>query len=123
MAKDQLHYSIGTDASAADLSGNQFYGAKMSAAGWVLCSVLGEPCDGIIQDGTETDKSLKVEVSGRSKAVAGAAVAKGALVTVNAAGKFITAASGHYIFGRAMEAAAADGDIFSVLPTRCGRLA
>jgi len=55
-----------------------------------------------------------VQVDGQAIVTAGAAVAAGAEVTANSAGRAITAVSGDYICGLASTAAAADGDAIEV---------
>lgn len=54
--------------------------------------------------------------------VAGAAIAVGAPVTTNSSGKFITAVTTKNVFGRALEAAGADGDLISIEITKEGLL-
>jgi hypothetical protein len=113
-------FDLGTASAAADLSGNQFYAVKMTSTGWNLAGA-GEPADGILQDAPDAlGKVALVRITGASKSVCGAAVAQGAEVMANAAGKFITATSGNNILGRALEAAGADGDIVAVLISKQG---
>lgn len=123
MALEQPLFCDGNEVAAADLSTKQFYAVKLTSTGYALCSVAGEPCDGILQDDPLSGKVCNVMVHGISKAIAGGAIAKGANVTVDANGKLAVAASGNYILGRLKEAATADGDIVTLLINRHGRLA
>jgi hypothetical protein len=123
MATEQLGFRIGSEVAAADLSTKQFFGVKFTATGVALCSVAGEQCDGFLQNKPAAGAVCNVAVDGKSKAVAGGAIAKGARVTVTAAGKLAVAASGNYVLGIALEAATADGDIIGVLINRTGRVA
>lgn len=123
MATEQLGFSIGSEVADADLSAKQFYGVKFSSTGVALCSTAGEVCDGFLQNKPVLGETCNVMVFGKTKAVAGAALAKGALVSITAAGKLKAAASGEYVVGKLLEAAAADGDIVGLLVTRPGRVA
>lgn len=115
MSFQQPGLMVGNQAASADLSAKQFYGVKFGASGIALCATAGEVCDGVLQDKPESGDVGNVMISGITKAVAGAAVTKGALVAVTAAGKFVTATATDYSVGRAMEAASADGDLIAVL--------
>lgn len=122
MATEQLGFRIGSEVAAADLSAKQFFAVKFGASGVALCSVAGEQCDGFLQNKPEAGVAASVAVTGKSKGVAGAAITKGARVTVTAAGKIVTATAGDYVLGVALEAAGADGDIIGVLINRTGRI-
>lgn len=69
---------------------------------------------GFAQTGGASGARLPVVALGTSIAVAGAAIAMGALVEVGTAGKVVTRSAGVSI-GRALSAAAADGDQIEVL--------
>lgn len=115
-------FKVGTQTAAADLSAKQFYAVQFSATGIALAGA-GERIDGVLQDKPESGDVGDVMVLGVSKAVAGDAILKGAAVTPDANGKFVTAASGNYVAGTALEAAAADGDIIAIVLDRGGRVA
>lgn len=87
---------------------------------------LGVVQESIDQTKVATGKAVAaVRLQGVSKCVAGAAITQGAEVMATAAGKVITAATtGNKVFGRALDAAAADGDIVHVeiIPANGGRL-
>ena len=69
---------------------------------------------GIAQTGGAIGDLVPVNVSGTAVATAGAAIAKGAAVEVGTDGKVITKDTGITI-GRALAAAAADGDQVEIL--------
>lgn len=73
---------------------------------------------GAMQGLATTDAALgdpvAVDVLGTSVAIAGAAVAVGAALEVGAGGKLVTKAAGVTV-ARALQAAAADGDLFEVM--------
>jgi hypothetical protein len=68
-------------------------------------------CDG------EAGDLIPVDVIGVTDAVAGAAIVKDAPLMLDAAGKVVThdGAAGKHAVGRAMQAAAADGDVIEIL--------
>jgi len=100
-------------ASDADLTGKEFYAAKRTATGVALC-VAGDHCDGVISEGKAVGLHTSIKTGNQVKAIAGAAVAIGAKVSPNAAGKFITAASGAEVFGTAASAAGAANDLITI---------
>lgn len=69
---------------------------------------------GFANTGGVSGDRIPVTAGGTAIAVAGAAIALGAAVEVGAAGKVVTLAAGVPI-GRALQAAAADGDQIEVL--------
>lgn len=104
-----------TDAvvSAADLTGKEFFAAKRTPTGLNLCGA-GDFCDGVISEGKAAGLHSSIKTGNQLKAVAGAAVAIGAKVTPNAAGKFITATAGTEVFGTAITAASAADVLFTI---------
>jgi hypothetical protein len=111
-----LQLSVGYIQAAADYSANQFYAVKMDSNGdFELCDTLGEFIDGIIAHPAGAGEALGVTIGGVEKGAAGAAVAAGDDLAIDATGRFITAASGHAIVGRAQSAAGAAGELISVL--------
>lgn len=104
-----------TDAviSAADLTGKEFYAAKRTSSGLALCGA-GDACDGVISEGKAVGLHSSIKTGNQLKAVAGAAVAIGAKVTPNSAGKFVTATAGTEVFGTAMTAAGAADVLFTI---------
>lgn len=75
---------------------------------------------GVAQDypAVTAGQSVRVRVSGVTKAIAGAAITVGALLKANASGQVVTAsalgATNEYIIGQAETAATASGDVISV---------
>jgi hypothetical protein len=124
--------------AAADLSTKQYYAMKVSAANTVnVASAAGEPVIGFLQNKpSAANEAATVAYTGRTKAVAGAAVAAGAYVkvlangkvddastamTADASGASATAATtGAHTIGIALTAASADGDVIEVLLTHSG---
>lgn len=94
--------------TAADLTAKRYFGAKETSGGLALCSTLGERCDGVI--GVGNSGNVTLERGPKVRVKAGAAFARGANLTVNALGRFVTASTGHHVAFVAAEAATADGD-------------
>lgn len=94
--------------AAATISQNQ----AVTAAG-AVAPAAGNAV-GFANTGASTGQRVPVTTLGTALAVAGAAVAAGAAVEVGAAGKVVTKSAGVAV-GRALTAAAADGDVIEVL--------
>lgn len=101
--------------AAADLSAAQFKAVKVDSNGEIALCGDGDSFIGILQNDPTSGNAGDVMTYGKSKAIASAAIAAGALVTTAALGKVKTADGEDKIFGVATIAAAADGDIISVL--------
>jgi hypothetical protein len=102
--------------ASADLSASQFLFMNISSTGAALNTTAGAMVDGVLQNKPDAlNKPATVAYSGVSKVIAGAAVAKGARVMSNTAGKAITGTATNIGVGRALEAASADGDAIAVL--------
>lgn len=99
--------------AAADLSAKQFFAVKLDANGDVVLSGDGDLSLGILQNAPILGEACEIEMDGISKTVAGAAVAIGAEVAANAAGKLITAVAGKRVVAVALQAAAGDLSVFS----------
>lgn len=74
----------------------------------------GDWCPGVVQADTDPGQQMPVATSGIILVTAGAAIAQDAEVQTDAAGKAITKAAG-LALGRALDAAAADGDVIRIL--------
>lgn len=125
-----------TRVAAADLSAKQFFIVKADAGGEIALAAAGEQSYGVLQDKPGLGKSGAVRVYGVTKVVAGAAIAEGDPITSDAAGKAKAAVKastntsdagvaadplvGSYVLGIALEAAAADLDVITVLITHAG---
>jgi hypothetical protein len=71
---------------------------------------------GVARHGAAIGEAVAVDINGQVTCTAGAAIAAGALVEVGTTGKAITKASGIAV-GRALTAAAADGNKFTLILT------
>ena len=71
----------------------------------------GKEAGGILFFGAKNGENVTLGLYGVMKFVAGAAVAKGARVTVTASGYFITATSGSYVVGRCLDTAVGTGAV------------
>lgn len=104
--------------TSTDLSNALYHGIRLTAA--YRCALAVSAADGGLQ-GVLINKPpaqggfCSVAYFGKCKMVAGGAVAALSLVAVNASGRAALATSGQYVLGRALEAAAADGDIITVM--------
>lgn len=107
--------------AAADLSAKQFLAIKVDSNGQAAVAAAGDPAIGVLQNNPLAGSPATVQLDGITKAKAGAAIAAGAPLMVNASGQFITATSTNYIVGFAREAAAS-GDIFAVILKSLGKL-
>lgn len=106
----KVAYPADTDLSVT----GQYRAVKRTATGIALCGAADAGFLGILQDDPLAGESGTVKTRDVSKAVAGAAVAVGALLTTDAVGRLVPAALGNPAVARALEAAAADSDLFAV---------
>lgn len=90
----EANLSCRTYPAGADLSAKQFYAVKLDSAAAVVLAGAGEAAIGILQNNPTSGQAATVAIAGRSKMVAGAAVASGARVASNASGKGVTATAG-----------------------------
>lgn len=101
--------------AGADLTDQEMLCVKVDATGRiVLCSVAAEYVTGVLIEGAAIGLSVGVQVGGRVKVKAGAAVPVGSLVAVDAAGKAVVAGIGEKAFGQALSAATAADQILTV---------
>lgn len=101
--------------AAADLLGRR--AVVFDTSGTVAYAGAGVLIDGVILYDVLTGAGITVFLSaGEARMIAGAAIARGDKLTPGAtAGKLVTAAAGDIVCGKALEAAAADGDEVGVL--------
>lgn len=78
---------------------------------------------GVLENKPEATQAATVTVNGQTRVRAGAAVTAGRTFTANASGRAVHPTSGDLVIGRALEAAAADGDLISALVFPAVRLA
>jgi hypothetical protein len=106
--------------AAADLSGKQYYLVKVDGDGKAALAGAGENAVGVLQDKPASGAFGCVQVDGVSQVIAGEAINEGDLISATAAGKAQVAASGEFIVGRALTAAGADAEYFSMLVHSAG---
>jgi len=114
MANEEILSGISMKAKV-DLSSSQYLFVKVSGDMEVDLAGDGENAIGVLQDKPVLGDYGNVGVMGVSKVVASAIIAAGAKVASTAAGKAVTAVATKHVLGQALEAAAADGEIISVL--------
>lgn len=114
-AFEDLH-TVSKEASA-DLSTKQFLFVDVNANGQlVVVSGAGGKALGVLQDKPSAQgRAGEVGYSGTTKMISAAAVAAGASVSSNNAGKAQTAVSGNIVLGQAMEAAGGADITFEVM--------
>lgn len=91
-----------------------------SAVGILLSDTLQTDIDGTLTAKSGTEATILVKNIGLLEA--GAAIAKGALVTINNKGQGKTAATGEFVFGRAFTSASAAGELIQVLICPVGKI-
>jgi len=92
----------------------QYRGAKRTATGIALCAVNDADFAGILYNNPRLGQSASVKRGGSCKGVAGAAFARGAKVTTDANGRFVTATVGQRVHATAEQAATASGDLVAL---------
>ena len=75
------------------------------------------------EDAVAVGDRVDVQIKDIGKIYAGGAITLGALVSVDAAGKVVAAKAGDVIFGRALSAATAAGDLIDVQILHAGSVA
>ena len=104
-----------TRPAGADLSAAQYLGVVLDTSGRAVVAGAGDKILGVLQnDPDAVGKAASVMVHGQSKVVSGAAVTAGVELEVDAAGKFITLATGVSV-GFALETAAGANAIISAV--------
>lgn len=78
---------------------------------------------GVLENKPEANQAATVTYTGQTRVRAGAAVTAGRTFTANASGRAVHPTSGQLVVGRAIEAAAADGDLISAIIFPAQRLA
>lgn len=100
-----------TEKAGAAIADPRGKGLKYSSGNVVLCSTAGEAVLGIgIMTNDETVASgadVDIQIKDIGLVKAGAAIAKGAELAVNASGLFVAATAGQYVAAIALEAASA----------------
>jgi len=112
-----------SEVAAADLSAAQYKLVKETSTGVNVCGAGEAATCGVLQNKPTAGQTAELMVSGVTKVLAGAATAKGLNVTPDATARVVAAGTGDYIAGTLMEAAAAAGDIVTLLINPQGRSA
>jgi len=124
MAFEKVGATLPGVVASADLTSSQFLFTKVDGEKTVGLAGAGEAIDGVVQNNPNTGEAATVwGVGSVTKVYAGAAVAAGAFVTPNANAKAVTAASGNYIAGRCITAAANADELITLFITQPGRVA
>lgn len=124
MAWEKVGPTLPGMVAGADLTAGQHLFVVVNSSGKIVAAGAGAAVDGVLQNNPAADQAATVwGVGSVSKVVAGAAVSQGAQVTPNASGQAVTAASGNYIAGRALQAATGAGQKIPVWVTSPGRVA
>jgi len=98
-----------------DLEDYQYYPVYMNSSEEILlASDAGATILGVLQNTPEDEQTATVAFAGITKAIGGAVIAAGALVSVEAGGKFITQTTGTAA-GMALTPCGADEETFSLL--------
>ena len=108
--------------AAANITDGAFLAAKLTAGGAAVCGA-GEAAVGLFIPETENPKAgedVTMQVKDIGLAKVGAAVNAGDLLSSDADGKLIQAASGNYILAQALETAAAADQIIPVQICKAG---
>lgn len=103
-----------SETAGADLTAAQFKFVKYSAGAIVLAAGGTDQVVGVLNNNPASGGTCEIMTLGVSKVVAGAAVAKGAVVMSDASGRAVTGTSTNYGQGIAMEAASAAGEYIGV---------
>jgi hypothetical protein len=124
MAVEVPGRSDGTRRAAADMSvkaNYQYRAVVVDSTGRVARNTAnGGSVYGVLQNDPGLNQAATVMIDGMTKMRAGAAVAVGAKVMSDTAGRAITATTGLQVLGTALVAAAAEGEIISVQLDRLG---
>ena len=113
MAYNNIVGQAETYIAGADLTGSQYLFVKTSGANVVVCGD-GEEAVGVLWNDPASGRAATVIRDGDPHVYAGAAIAAGANVASDAAGKAVTAASGDVVLGKARAAAAAADDLVQI---------
>jgi hypothetical protein len=120
-------YTISAQAGE-DLRAKQYHIVRLSAADRVAQATNADSSTGIfgvLQNKPANLEAATVAVFGETKIVAGGAITAGVMITTTASGRATAATSGQMVIGRALVAAASDGDVIRALihpPVRWGIL-
>ena len=102
--------------AGSDLSAKQFFMMTVNSSGQLALTAVGAAADCVLQDKpAAAGRAGLVVTRGRTRGIAGAAFAKGATLTADSSGRFVTATTNDIVNGRALYGSAgAAGDILDV---------
>jgi hypothetical protein len=108
---------VETFEAGQDLSAKQYYIIKLASDGQIdPAGAANTQSEGVLQnDPAAAGREAIVCVLGVTKCVAAEAIAVGDAISTDTSGKGVVSASGEFILGKAITAAGADGDIFTML--------
>ncbi len=103
-----------------DLSSKQFYIVEPVSSNRVdVCDSQGERAIGVLQNKPEATLAANIAILGTSKVIShDTGIVAGSRLTTDANGKAELAASGDFVIGIALEAAAAENDIIEMVIER-----
>lgn len=112
--------------AAADFSDGtfQYRAAVLNSSGQIAIAGAAAFPDGILKNEPKAGEPARIEFyTGIHKARSGAAILRGALLTTNASGRFVTATTGQTATHKAFSAASSADVIFMVKPGHYGVVA
>lgn len=103
--------------AAIDLRAQQYHFVGLSAARTVNISSLATSSvgAGVLVNRPNSGQNASVHYTGEVYITGGASYSANALLTTNGSGRAVAAASGDWCYGRAIEAAGANGDVVKML--------
>lgn len=107
-----------TAQAAGDLSGKQFHFLRWSAVNQVnqASQAVAQDFAGVLMNKpAAAGRAATVAALGEVKITAGGALTVNDLISTNSSGRAAAAASGHWVAGRVLETAGADGDVVRML--------
>lgn len=100
----------------ADNAIGQYRVVKVTSTGCDVATAGTDAIIGVEQNGCAATEQAVVRFIGTTKVVASAAISAGAWLTATTAGKVVTTTTDkNVVLGRALEAAAADGDVIECM--------
>ncbi len=105
--------------TSVDLTASQYFAVALNTSGLLVLAGAGEVALGIVQDKSDVGEVCDVMVTGESKAVYGATVTAGDLLTPNASGELVLATTGDITLAIARDSGVVD-EIHTVFLTSRG---
>lgn len=105
---------FGQAVATTDMTGDLFKGGILTGEAVDLAAAAGGRIDCVIHTDAPVGITVRCVLKGVTKASAGAAVTAGDLIAVDANGQFVTAVATDVVVGKAITAAGAQGEIFTM---------